>query len=369
MLRMKILIISQHLFPIQTPRANRTTELIKELAKRGHELIIYAVLGDFDYSNFEKKYNIKIKKIPIYFEIEPYNSNGVKKRNLIDRILSKIFGELLQFPNIEFLFRIPNIIKNEKNIDLLITIADPHQIHWGTARAKIKYPNHFPKKWIADCGDPFMKGGESKHFQYYAKYEKRFCSNCDFISVPVKEAIGGYYPEFRDKIKIIPQGFLFDENITRSEPKNKILTFAYAGTFYKDIRNPSQFLTFLSKVDIEFKFIIYTLHQELILPFKSSLKTKIEIRNPIDRKDLIEDLANMDFLVNLENVNRPNQIPSKLIDYSITKRPILSINPTNIDTNLISEFLNKNYKNKFVIHNLNQYHISSVVDQFLDLAE
>ena len=35
------------------------------------------------------------------------------------------------------------------------------------------------------------------------------------------------------------------------------------------------------------------------------------------KSELLEELSKMDFLINLANVNRPNQIPSKLIDYSI----------------------------------------------------
>ena len=41
-------------------------------------------------------------------------------------------------------------------MDMLITIAYPHSIHSGAARAKKKYSAIFPKTWICDCGDPFM---------------------------------------------------------------------------------------------------------------------------------------------------------------------------------------------------------------------
>ena len=52
---MKIVIISQHIFPMQTPRAHRTTELMIELAKRGYDVIVYAVLGKYDYTSFHRK--------------------------------------------------------------------------------------------------------------------------------------------------------------------------------------------------------------------------------------------------------------------------------------------------------------------------
>ena len=76
----------------------------------------------------------------------------------------------------------------------------------------------------------------------------------------------------------------------------------------------------------------------------------------------------MDFLLNLENVNSPNQTPSKLIDYAITNRPILSINPNNLAVDKIDAFFNKNYSKKLIIEDLNQYHISNVVNKFLNLV-
>lgn len=366
---MKILIISQHLFPIQTPRAHRTTELAKELAKQGHDVILYAVLGKHDYSEFEVENNLKVKSIPIYLQFHPYSSDGDSHRNFLDKVLGRLFQKILEFPNIEFMFKAKRILKKEKDIDLLISIADPHQIHWGCAKAKVKNPETFPKVWIADCGDPFMSNGKSsKHLRYFAKLEKLFCKHCDYITVPVKEAVEAYYPEFRHKIKIIPQGFDFDINwIPETEPINDCPSFAYAGLFYKDIRNPEPFFKFLSSLDRNFRFHVYTKFTELVVPFQKVLGEKLIVHSPISRLDLLEELKKMDFLLNLENTDRPNQIPSKLIDYAIVKRPILSIVPTSIDTNKVISFFQKDYSNQLVILNIERYHISTVASSFTKL--
>lgn len=367
---MKILIISQHLFPIQTPRAHRTTELVKQLAKNGHEITVYAVLGKYNYSEFEKLYKTKVKNIPIYFQKHPYNSDGDGKRTVIDKILGRLLGRFFEFPNIEFFLRIPGIIKKEKGFEALITIADPHQIHWGTGKARKTNPINFPPIWIADCGDPFMLNGSSNsHFAYFAKYEKLFGQYCDFITVPVEDAINGYYPEFKDKIKVIPQGFEFTIESNNKAPENKVVKFAYAGTFYKDIRNPSAFLEYLSSLNTDFKFIIYTLHTELIEPYKVKLGSRLEVRKPLDRETLIDELKKMDFLINIENINCPTQIPSKLIDYAITGRPILSINPVEINKEEINAFFKKDYTNQFIVKNLEQYQIANVAEKFIKLIK
>lgn len=367
---MKILIVSQHIFPIQTPRSIRTTELAKEFSRQGHEVTIYAVLGKYNYSNFSKEYNISVKNISLKFQRKTYTSDGKKQKDIVDQLMGKLFGKLLEFPNIEFYYHISNIFKTEARADLLVSIADPHQIHWGCAKAKLKYPDKFPKFWIADCGDPFMTNGQTNnHLGYYSKFEKLFCSLCNYITVPIPEAINAYYPEYREKIKIIPQGFEFKtEFANKNKPNNKLPTFAFAGTFYKDIRNPRLFFDYLATIKTDFKFIIFTNYKELLKPYKKILKNKLEIKDAIERDKLIDQLQDMDFLVNLENENRPNQMPSKLIDYAIADRPILSINPSAINKQMINDFLSGNYSKQLKINNVEQYNIANIAKQFISLT-
>lgn len=366
---MNILVISQHLFPQQTPRAHRTTELIKEFSRRGHSVTVFAVLGRYDYSAFSKKYDIKVKPIEINYQLIPYNSDGSKKRHFIDKILGRLLGKILEFPNIEFKYRVPEIFKNKNNFDVLISISNPHHIHWGCAIAKIKYPLNFPKKWVADSGDPFMENDKTKnHFRYYRKYEKNFCTLCDYITVPFQNAKSGYYKSFHSKIKVIPQGFKFQLENKINNLSNDVVTFLYAGTFVPKIREPHLFFEYLCSIPIQFKFYIFTPHTNLIDKYIDSLKDKIEVRDLIPRNDLMSFINKMDFVINFENSNAESQLPSKLIDYAISKKPILSVNCDSKDFQKTNEFLNRNYSKQLVIKNVEKYHIENVVDQFLSLC-
>ena len=365
---MRILVITQHIFPIQTPRSIRSTELIKELARRGHEVTVYAVLGKYDYSNFEYEYGIKVKNIPIHWELSPTCSDGPAKRNFIDKISGRLFRKF-EFPLFEFYHRIPKIIANEIQYDVLISIAVPHHIHWGCANAKKKYPEKFPKCWVADCGDPFMKNGKTKeHLPRYAKYERFFCEECDYITVPIENAKEAYYPEYRNKIRVIPQGFDFDlDTVGQKKVTNEVPTFAFAGMFYPDIRNPKLFLDYLCSINRDFLFYVYTRFDNLLVDYKDRLKGKLIIKNPVPRKDLIDIMSGMDFLVNISNVNSPNQLPSKLIDYGIAGRPIMDVNPQNPDKKQIDAFMNGDYSSALKIENLEDYHIRNVVSKFEEL--
>lgn len=367
---MRIVVITQHIIPIQSPRAIRSTELIKELARRGHSVTVYAVLGKYDYSDFQQKTGIVVKPIPIRWELFPNNSDGSGRRAFIDKVLGRLFRNF-EFPFFEFYFRIPKLLKNENDFDVLISIAAPHHIHWGCARAKRKYANQFPKKWIADCGDPFMKNGNTKeHLQFFARYEKMFCRECDYITVPIENAKEAYYPEFREKIRVIPQGFDFDLSaVGKTYVKNTVPTFAFAGMFYVDIRNPRKLLDYLCSVKQDFRFYVYTRFDALLVDYVEKMQGKLIVKKLIPRSDLLEILKSMDFLVNIKNANSPNQLPSKLIDYGIAGRPILDVDPQNPDYEQIEAFLRGDYSMALKIDNLEQYHIGNVVAKFEELFQ
>jgi hypothetical protein len=340
-----------------------------ELAKRGHNVIVYAVLGSYDYSTFSNKTGIRIKPIPLKWQIVPYSSDLVVRRTFIDKVLGRLFNSRFEFPEIEFKFRIFDFLKLENDIELLISIADPHHIHWGVAYAKKRLGVDFPNKWIADCGDPFMMNNQTKsHKLKYEKEERMFCENADFITVPVDKAPESYYLDYRHKFEIIPQGFRFEiPQIDAFKQINSVPSFAFSGTFLADIRNPSKFLDFLCDYDGPFKFVVYTKYMDLINPYIEKLGSRLEIRVQVSRNELLKELKKMDFLLNLENENSPGQIPSKLIDYSIANRPILSVNPNTPNFKKIIAFLGGDYKESLVVENLEKFKIENVVDKFLAL--
>ena len=74
----------------------------------------------------------------------------------------------------------------------------------------------------------------------------------------------------------------------------------------------------------------------------------------------------MDFLVNFDN-NTNLQLPSKLIDYALTKRPVLNISG-NLDRESIQEFFEGNYTNQMSLNDVEKYNIKNVAAQFLALT-
>jgi hypothetical protein len=365
---MKIIIIARNIFPLITPRAFRATSLALQFAKMGHDVFLYAVLGSYDYSNFEKETGILVKNIG-KMHFSTYDSSGGFRYNFFDKILYHSLYRVLEFPDIEFLFKVYPILKKEKNCDLLITIANPHPINWGASLAKSILPaSSFPKKWISDCGDPYIGDPiNRKKFFYFNFIENWWAKKTDFISIPVFEAKKAYPIKFEHKMRVIPQGVDFEGIVIDNYfKKNAIVTFAYSGSVYKNMRDPTKLLNFLKLSEFEFKFIIYTNTPDFYKDIVMGLEDKILLRDYIPREKLIFELSRMDFLINLTNPSTIQE-PSKLIDYALTKRPIIDISSEFLEINTFNEFMNGDYKNRKVIDNLNKYDIKNVVNSFINL--
>jgi hypothetical protein len=367
---MNIIIISKIIYPVNSPRAYRTTELAIEFARQGHKVTVYSVLSDFNYSIFQKDTGVRIKDIGRML-FSSRNGDGKSSFPLIYRILYHTFHRLIEFPDIELMFKIPRILKLEDDYDMLITIAYPHPIHWGATLSKKILPNKkFPSTWISDCGDPYVGDPINKKKFFYFKFiEKWWGRNTDYITIPMEEGKQGYYPEFHSKIKVIPQGLNF-ENVKIYHPyaQNKIPTFAYAGMIYPGQRDPTQFLNYLCSIEIDFVFIVFTNNPKFYSLFKSKLKDRLLIKQYIPRFELIYQLSMMDFLINFANPGTV-QIPSKIIDYLLTKRPILNVLNTLTEKNItsINEFLKGNYSDKLIGFDVEQYNITTVAQRFIEL--
>lgn len=363
-IKMKIVLIGRLSYPVSAPRANRITELAKEFARQGHDVILYALLGSYDYTDISQQTGIVFKNLG-KARCGLNSNTGRSHAGLLARVITKLLGRYILFPECLLIPMVKSAIKNEGGIDLLVTIATPHMNHFAVSRSNLANV----KKWVADCGDPFMGNPFKKHPFYFKYFEKSWCKKCNFITVPIEGAKDAYYKEFRSKIRVIPQGFDFHLTKLSEYKQNKIPTFAYSGIFYKDLRDPQKFLLFLIETNMPFKFICYTktvFEEEIV----RKLGDKLEVRDYIPREELLLELSKMDFLINLPNKSGVQQ-PSKLIDYALTKRPILSVSSDMTDeekSNCI-EFLNGVYTHQYIVPEIQRYNIKNVANQFLELAK
>ncbi|WP_411893498.1 glycosyltransferase [Winogradskyella sp. A2] len=354
-----VLIVSRFFYPDIRPRSSRAFELAKEFARQGHKVVVLTTKKDINYSSLEKKYGFCVKDI-VKSEPKEIQGEGIK------RVLRFSLAYLFLYPSILLTRYFKKALIKEKRYDLLISIAHPYSVHFGVVLA-LKNNKTLTKTWIADCGDPFtgIQHALLPYPFYYKIIERWFCKKADFITVPIQEAISAYPQNYIHKIRVIPQGFnLNDVSPSYIEGKNEVPTFAYAGTLSPRLRDPRALLEFLTRNDLKFRFIIYTRNKAFLSEYVKKLGHKLELRDYVPRDTLLKELGQMDFLLNLENKGDV-QRPSKLIDYALLKRPILSLSPSNINTTLVIDFLNGNYSKSLMINNIEDYNIKNVVESFM----
>ncbi len=363
-----ILLVSNAFFPEISPRSYRATELAKEFSRQGHNVTVITKFRDHDYTAFLEKNKMRLEmwKKPVFPDVPKFNRQPLA---FISRLFSRALSVLFEYPLIEEVFCIKKELKQKDNFDLMISFAVPYTTHWGVAWSRTR-KHRIASTWIADCGDPYM-GDVMDSFRkpfYFGYIEKCFCRKTDYISIPIDEAIDGYFPEFHDKIKIIPQGFDFDLEKTsfQDRPDNSIPQFAYAGTFIKGSRDPGPLLEALCNVDMSFRFHVFTNKQDMLFEFQERLGDKLVISGYIPRKELMDKMSGMDFLINFDN-NSTRHMPSKLIDYALTNRPVLNIK-RNFDEDELHSFLQGNYNNRMELPDPRKYHITNVSKQFLKLS-
>jgi hypothetical protein len=378
----KILITSYRYLPETTPRAFRTFELVKELSQRGYLIDLYLPNNskDTEYTTDENCF---------YYFVNSDKRNQSNRNNLslnhnkekkTTNFFLKVSKKLLRYilggdpKGLIYGFNMLNkLLKNSSNkeYDLIISIGLPFYIHFATAifikKSRQKSIN------VCDYGDPFYLNPAHRKIFILKYFEKWSINQFDFISIPTAKSIN-YYTPFKDKtkIKVIPQGFDFSKVIIEGYQKNTLPTFCYAGIFYKNIRDPEYLFEFLASLNMDFRFVIYTrvndqFFHEIFAKYNEKLGSKITLLDFIPREELIKKMSKMDFLINMENTNS-NQVPSKIIDYSLSKRPILSINKDTFDKKVFLDFLNGNYKESLEI-NIADYNIKQVVNQFLELSK
>lgn len=363
-----ILMITHDFYPEISPRSFRATELAKEFAREGQEVTVLTKYRDErEYAGlpFRDKMNIKSFGKLRFPEVK---ISSKKYLHWPSRVARRLLQLLFEYPAIEMMFKVKRALRNESGYDLLISIAVPYPIHWGVAWARTaKHP--IAMRWVADCGDPYY-GQENDSFRvmrHFKVVEKWFSRKADYLSVPTPSAIDGYFPEFRDKIRIIPQGFQFqDANKGSSFHRTSRPKFAYGGGFIKGRRDPGEFLTYLLNLNEDFEFHIYTSHSEFVDDAAARSGGRIICHDIIPRLQFLSNLSTMDFVVNFENGGAV-QTPSKLIDYAIVNKPILSIKTGGLDTENVDRFLRGDYSGQYEVDNLDQYRIENVCKQFLDL--
>ena len=368
---MKISILTGSFYPSIHPRAFRANELAKEFVRQGHEVTVINLktVPDFDYAKYSEEQHFKIINLGIFAESRlakisaqkgTYTWWGQKKRFLIEYLLC---GNLFRYGP-----RIAAKLNCLEGADMVIAQSTPFPCHYGF----YKYIKRHGRSFVAilDSGDPFYYSKQTKRAIWFKYIERNVYRHCDFLTIPTANAIPLYSPLIsKEKIRVIPQGFSMRNLKLYTGDFYLPVKFAYAGVFYWDIRNPEFLFRALENLSIDYKFYIYMRYKDArldeVLEKYPKMREHLIINLCVPHDQLITELSKMHFLVNVENISN-TQIPSKIIDYCMAGRPILSCNETNFDIDKLNRFLHGNYDGRYDV-DPKEYDIENVAQRFLEL--
>ena len=67
----------------------------------------------------------------------------------------------------------------------------------------------------------------------------------NYITVPTVNSIDGYFPEFKNKIHVIPQGFEIKSFIkNKKEKNNDVIKYVYSKILYDKVREPYRIIEY-----------------------------------------------------------------------------------------------------------------------------
>lgn len=338
----EVLVISYWYYPENTARSFHAKGIVNALIKNGYKVHLLLPYDDIFKNKLHDSNNLTIHLIKPGFLLHKnkrrwdtnrkmlYDSNN----NIFKMIIKKIYNYVI-WPDrtIEWAVNVYRYVKDKKLYKKclsMVTIGLPISSHITGYLIKKICPQI---NWVADYGDPFSFNTDRIARPYDKFLEKIIIKDVDSIVIPTENAMECYtgLGVKRSKIHVIPQ--LFQKEYRESDylvDKRKF-NIMYAGSFYKGIRNPVEFiygLILASKISSNIVFHYFgnvTALEEFLKSENIDISTLPIIANPYrDRSEIISIMQKMDLLINLNNTSTI-QVPSKIIDYLQADKTILNI--------------------------------------------
>ena len=346
----KYLIVTHQFLPHVSPRTTRWKLLVDELVLLGHEVTVLTGTKQHSQdSNIEIIFvgNSRASNVVVSLRNQ---SNSLDSKNRIKSIIFKLLKKVYRFVIRNFawpdytMFWLISVFRVRKKLnleyDVLVTVSLPFSSHIAGYLINKK----IGKPWIMDVGDPFtlkttapennsfLYGRLNKHYEmkFYKQASKVLFTHDDARKIHIKEfhinpsitAVGQPISKFREHLYEQTKNY----NYTNNDIK-----FGYFGIFTHGVRTPVNFINFLDK------FQNYEMHwyinsdSESILQ-KNNLNSSKHIFNSHVARDEALQLMTKAFhcLVSIGNLN-PNQIPSKVIEYIATGKPVIHFAEINDD--------------------------------------
>ena len=334
----KILIVAHQFVPHQSPRTTRWKLIYDELIKGGNDVhIITGTPQDEIQSHVTYIGNKQASKVIKSLRDQSKIQQKKFIRNLFLEFLKKLyrfFYKTFAWPDYT-MFWVFAVWRNRKKIDidydLIISVSLPFSSH--LAAYILNKKNR--KEWIMDIGDPFsLKSNAFENNKYLYKklnyyYEQKFYNLASKIIFTHKEALEAHKKFFRineEKLLVGNPISSFNQriyNISKSyNYSTKPIIFGYFGIFTKGVRTPKNVLNVLDVNNFIFNWYTNPDSKKLIEDCLIN-RDNHNYMDIVPRQEALNKMADsIHCLLSIGNLN-PNQLPSKVIEYLSTGKPVI----------------------------------------------
>lgn len=343
--RLRVLAITYCFTPIQLPATMRLLKWFKGLDELGCEVTALAIEPDSFNGPKDEKLN----------DLVPGNVKALRvwspENSLLYRALGRqrgIFYKLFEPRKMEWYRPALKALKriDPGGFDVIFSCSQPHSSHllgrWLKKKTGKRWVAYFSDPWT---DNPYAEYSSKKIFEYNLKLEESVIREADFLfftSEETVELVMGKYPAaLKAKCGVLPHCFIPEWYAMRqgeTRERDGKISFLQTGNFYGP-RNPMPLINSLSRVkreaDISKRFDIVSYghvdpkYREIIQ--KHGLENVISLKATIPYIDSLSAMTAADYLLlidaPLRNVKESIFLPSKLIDYIGSRKPIIGITP------------------------------------------
>ena len=373
---MRLLIICNNYTPDVSPRAFRWSAIAEHWAAQGHQIDVVCewrpcrsrqeVLNGVDVYREGGRVSERLRHrfrahepgatvMNIGLENEPVLS----VTNLV-RLIHDLTWKKIYWPDSSCLWyfaalRRVNSLLRTNHYDGLISVSHPFTSHL-IAFSSMKENSHL--KWLVDVGDPFcfLEYPQLNNHSLYGplsyQAERNVFRKAAAITPTVRATLDEYaalFPESAGKMNVIPAlAHLHDTDLHIAPifPDDGTIRLVFVGTLYERFREPEFLLRLFAdllatnlsrKLELHF-FGVFDGCRKHFEPYRSLLGKKLFLHGIVSHRVAAQVMAEANILVNLGN-DTPYQLPSKVVEYVSTGKPILNIVKDKKDPSL--EILNE----------------------------
>lgn len=246
--------------------------------------------------------------------------------------IKRLFKPFMDDGLIDKYYKYSEKLIEEKKINILVPVFFPIETLVASLKLKEQYPklkiilyevDSSTDVDITNCLSERMKINSYKKFmkKCYKKVDKTLVMNSHLKHV--KET---FKDDIEGKLSVFDIPVLLKKEKYQVNDNKKTIDFVYGGLLNKDVYSPKPILDFfnLNKDKDEWRLHFYTRGNcEDMIKAASCKDNRIVCHGYVPVEELEEAQKNANFLLSIENLLKPNSIPSKTFNYFALGKPVI----------------------------------------------